>query len=97
MADLFFTIDHYDHGCTGLPYKSKLAAIKSDSWQVWTDERIRSQFNLGQGTMADFFRYCKNNNCTPVLEEDFWRIAAPLGESWRYNAQLFINEIITTW
>lgn len=90
----WFTIDRYSHGCSGVPYKSKLCAIRGDSWSVWTDKRVRSMFNNGQGTMEDFRRYCKNNNCTAVLEDDFWKIAKPLGVEWRHGAERFINETI---
>lgn len=94
IRKVWFTIDKYDHGCSGLPYKNKLGAIKGDSWQVWTDERVRKQFNFGQGSMKDFERYCKNNNCTPVMQGNFWKIAEPLGPEWRFNAEKFIEETI---
>lgn len=94
MSGIWFTIDRYDHGCTGLAFKNPLAAIQSDAWQVWTDERVRKQFNFGNGTMKDFERYCKNNMCTAVMEGNFWKIAEPLGEEWRRGAERFIEETI---
>ena len=94
MKKIWFTIYKYNHGCCGVPYKSKLEAIKDDRWGMWTDERVRKQFNLGQGTMKDFERYCRNNNFIPVTEEEFWKIAAPLGEEWMHSAEKFINETI---
>lgn len=36
-------------------------AIKDGYFSIWTDERIRSAFNLGHGTKEDFNRYKENN------------------------------------
>lgn len=94
MEKVWFTIDKYNHGCSGQPYKNKLEAIKGDSWCVWTEGRVRKQFNFGQGTMDDYKQYCKNNNCVTVSENAFWKIAEPLGGSWRDDAEKFIKETI---
>lgn len=92
---MWFTINKYDHGCCGREYPSKLDAIKDGAWSPWTEERVRRAHNLGRGTMKDHEWHNKLNHKVVVSKEEFWRIAEPLGEEWRREAEEFIKDLLT--
>lgn len=41
--------------------KTALANYKKGFWNIWDNERIRSAFNFGNGTMQDLIEYAKRN------------------------------------
>ena len=99
MNGIWFTIDRYDRGCCGRKYARIIDALKDGSWSIWTEKKVRQMFNLGNGTMKDYERYVRNNNCEPVHEQGFWQLAEPLGSEWRAEAERYIEETIkkTNW
>lgn len=68
-----FTINSFSHGLTGRPYKSIKDAIQGDGYSVWCNEKIKKAFSFGNGTEKDFKRYCKDNKCKIVSENEFYK------------------------
>lgn len=74
-----FTINSFSHGLTGRPYNSIKDAIQDgDSYSVWCNEKIKKAFSFGNGTEKDFERYCKDNKCKIVSENELYSL--PLKE-----------------
>lgn len=97
MANILFTVDSFNHGCTGRKYTSTLEAIKDDSWDVWNETR-RFKLNYKNETQAQaekrFRDYCKMNHTKILTEKQFRNITKNLPEDWQVTAQNFINRQI---
>lgn len=65
-----FTIDSFTGGISGRRYKSINEAIQDGGYSVWC--------NFGNGTEKDFKRYCKDNKCKIISENEFYSL--PLNE-----------------
>lgn len=63
-----FSINSFSNGLTGRPYNSIKDAIKDSSYSVW----CKLAFSFGNGTEKDFKRYCKDNKCKIVSENEFY-------------------------
>lgn len=66
-----FTIDSFSGGLSGRPYKSIKDAIRDGGYSVWCAEKIKLAFSFGEGTEKDFERYCKDNKCRILNENEF--------------------------
>ena len=77
-----FTINSFSHGLTGRPYKSINEAIQDGGYSVWCNEKIKLAFSFGNGTEKYFKRYCKDNKCRIVSENEFYKelYSLPLNE-----------------
>lgn len=78
-----FTINSFSHGLTGRPYNSIKDAIQDGgSYSVWCNEKIKLAFSFGDGTEKDFKRYCKDNKCNVISENEFYKelYSLPLNE-----------------
>lgn len=73
-----FAIDSFSNGLTGRPYNSIKDAIQDSSYSVWCNQKIKLAFSFGNGTEKDFKRYCKDNRCKIVSENEFYSL--PLNE-----------------
>lgn len=73
-----FTIDSFSGGVSGRPYNSINEAIKDGGYSVWCNEKIKLAFSFGNGTEKDFKRYCKDNKCKIISENEFYSL--PLNE-----------------
>ena len=73
-----FTIDSFSGGISGRPYNSIKDAIKDGGYSVWCNEKIKLAFSFGNGTEKDFKRYCKDNKCKIISENEFYSL--PLNE-----------------
>lgn len=73
-----FTIDSFSGGISGRPYKSIKDAIQDGGYSVW----IKKAFSFGNGTEKDFKRYCKDNKCKIISENEFYKelYSLPLNE-----------------
>jgi hypothetical protein len=67
-----FTIDSFSGGISGRRYKSINEAIQDGGYSVWCNEKIKLAFNFGNGTEKDFKRYCKDNKCKIISENEFF-------------------------
>lgn len=77
-----FTINSFSNGLTGRPYNSIKDAIQYGGYSVWCNEKIKKAFSFGNGTEKDFERYCKDNKCKIVSENEFYKelYSLPLNE-----------------
>jgi hypothetical protein len=77
-----FAIDSFSNGLSGRPYNSIKDAIKDGGYSVWCNEKIKLAFSFGNGTEKDFKRYCKDNKCKIISENEFYRelYSLPLNE-----------------
>lgn len=77
-----FTIDSFSGGISGRRYKSINEAIQDGGYSVWCNEKIKLAFNFGNGTEKDFKRYCKDNKCKIISENEFYKelYSLPLNE-----------------
>lgn len=77
-----FTINSFSNGISGRPYNSIKDAIQDDGYSVWCNEKIKKAFSFGNGTEKDFERYCKDNKCKIVSENEFYKelYSLPLNE-----------------
>lgn len=73
-----FAIDSFNNGLSGRPYNSIKDAIKDSSYSVWCNQKIKLAFSFGNGMEKDFKRYCKDNKCKIVSENEFYSL--PLNE-----------------
>lgn len=73
-----FTIDSFSNGISGRPYKSINEAIQDGGYSVL----VKLAFSFGNGTEKDFKRYCKDNKCRIVSENEFYKelYSLPLNE-----------------
>lgn len=90
-----FTIDSFSGGISGRRYKSINEAIQDGGYSVWCNEKIKLAFNFGNGTEKDFKRYCKDNKCKIISENEFYKelYSLPLNEQ-KTHIQ-FIREQLT--
>ena len=65
-----FAIDSFSNGLTGRSYNSIKDAIQDSSYSVWCNQKIKLAFSFGNGTEKDFKRYCKDNRCKIVSENN---------------------------
>ena len=77
-----FTIDSFSGGISGRPYKSIKDAIQDGGSSVWCNEKIKKAFSFVNGTEKDFKRYCKDNKCKIISENEFYKelYSLPLNE-----------------
>lgn len=68
-----FTIDSFSGGLSGRPYNSIKDAIQNGGYSVWCNEKIKLAFSFGNGMEKDFKRYCKDNYCKIISENEFYR------------------------
>lgn len=68
-----FTIDSFSGGILGRRYESINEAIQDGGYSVWCNEKIKKAFSFGNGTEKDFQRYCKDNKCKIVSENEFYK------------------------
>lgn len=61
-----FTINSFSNGM----YNSIKDAIQDGGYSVWCNEKIKKAFSFGNGTEKDFERYCKDNKCKIVSENE---------------------------
>lgn len=90
-----FTINSFSNCLTGRPYNSIKDAIQDGSYSVWCNEKIKLAFSFGNGTEKDFKRYCKDNKCKIISENEFYKelYSLPLNEQ-KTHIQ-FIREQLT--
>lgn len=55
---------------------------KTEDPPSWCNEKIKLAFSFGNGTEKDFKRYCKDNKCIIVSENEFYKelYSLPLNE-----------------
>ena len=77
-----FSIDSFSNGISGRPYKSINEAIQDGGYSVLCNEKIKLAFSFGNGTEKDFKRYCKDNKCKIISENEFYKelYSLPLNE-----------------
>lgn len=73
-----FSINSFSNGLTGRSYNSIKDAIKDSSYSVWCNQKIKLAFSFGNGTGKDFKRYCKDNKCKIISENELYSL--PLNE-----------------
>lgn len=73
-----FSIDSFSNGLSNRRYKSINEAIQYGGYSVWCNEKIKLAFSFGNGTEKDFKRYCKDNKCKIISENEFYSL--PLNE-----------------
>lgn len=73
MIIIQFTIDSFSGGLSGRPYNSIKDAIQDGGYSVWCNEKIKKAFSFGNGTEKDFKRYCKDNKCNVISENEFYK------------------------
>lgn len=69
-----FTIDSFSGGLSGRPYNSIKDAIQDGGYSVWCNQKIKKAFSFGNGTEKDFKRYCKDNKCKIISENEFYSL-----------------------
>ena len=92
--NVLFAVDSHTNGIAGRKYKNAKEAIFDDSWQPWDDARIKRAFNFGNGTMADFKRFCKDNHIWVLPASKFMPILKQTAKSYQEVAHSFIREIL---
>lgn len=92
--NVLFAVNSHTHGLSGRKYKNAKEAIFDDSWQPWDDARIKRAFNLGNGTMTDFKRFCRNNKIWVLPSDKFMPILTQTSASYQNLAHAFIKEIL---
>ena len=70
---ILFAIDGFSNKLSGRSYKSVKDAIKDGGYSVWCNEKIKLAFSFGNGTEKDFKRYCKDNKCKIISENEFYK------------------------
>lgn len=92
--NVLFAVDSHTNGIAGRKYKNAKEAIFDDSWQPWDDARIKRAFSFGNGTMADFKRFCKDNLIWILPASKFMPILEQTTQSYQEAAHSFIREIL---
>ena len=71
FKNLLFTVDSYDHGCTGRKYNSIREAVADGAYNAYNTAKIRRAFNFGRGTLQDLKRHAATNRAKLIEGTEF--------------------------